>query len=622
MQKIYTLITALSISVAVNAQTQRLVLFEEFTGETCPPCAQINPGLNQMLNNESAKIVSIKYQNNIPSAGPRFWPYAQTDITARQNYYSNNYSPQGIMDGNQFNDNAGALDQNIIDTRYAIASPFEVRVSHTFNAANDTIYASVVVKAMQSYSGNNLVAQIGVTERDIFGYTSPNGESHYEGVLRKLLPSAAGTALPASWNTGDSVILNYSWYITPAALSSPVYYQLSVVAFVQNNTNKEVLQAGYSRAQVPMDPKAAAISAVPDVTCTGMLTPTFTIENNGITDISSLIIQYQVDNTPPQTTNWSGLLQSFTSTNFTLPPIPVTGAGNHSLTLSVIVPTGGPTDNNMLNNSKKVFFGVPGTSVAGNVTEDFTTTSFPPANWMRVDQSGDNTGWLRSTASTTGSGSAKIDFYSSIPGSIDNLYIYPVDMSNVTGATMTFDVAHRQYSAAYIDAINIQVSTDCGLTWNTEWAKSGAALATVTGGQTGAFTPTTSQWRNETVSLNQYAGNNNVLIRFNAVSGYGNNAYVDNVNVSMSTGIKEVSNTTFELYPNPTTGVVTIRTKTQYSDYKIHFTDISGKEVFVNTIVEGNIIKADFSTCSNGTYFTEIQTPNSTERSKFILLKD
>ena len=176
MQKIYTLITALSISVAVNAQTQRLVLFEEFTGETCPPCAQINPGLNQMLNNESAKIVSIKYQNNIPSAGPRFWPYAQTDITARQNYYSNNYSPQGIMDGNQFNDNAGALDQNIIDTRYAIASPFEVRVSHTFNAANDTIYASVVVKAMQSYSGNNLVAQIGVTERDIFGYTSPNGE--------------------------------------------------------------------------------------------------------------------------------------------------------------------------------------------------------------------------------------------------------------------------------------------------------------------------------------------------------------------------------------------------------------------------------------------------------------
>ncbi|HQP02088.1 MAG TPA: T9SS type A sorting domain-containing protein, partial [Bacteroidia bacterium] len=141
--------------------------------------------------------------------------------------------------------------------------------------------------------------------------------------------------------------------------------------------------------------------------------------------------------------------------------------------------------------------------------------------------------------------------------------------------------------------------------------------------QTGAFTPTTAaQWSAETVNLNQYAGNNNVLIRFNAVSGYGNNAYVDNVNVSLSTGINEVANTVFELYPNPTTGIVTIRTKTQNSDYKIHFSDISGKEVFVNTLIEGNIIKADFNTCSNGTYFAEIQTPNGTERSKFVLIKD
>ncbi|HNU47522.1 MAG TPA: T9SS type A sorting domain-containing protein [Bacteroidia bacterium] len=620
MRKISTLFAAMCITATVSAQTQRLVLFEEFTGETCPPCAQINPTLNEMLNDEADKIVSIKYQNNIPSAGPRFWPYAQTDIVARQTYYSNSYSPQGIMDGNQFNDNAGALDPVIINPRYATPSPFEVRVAHTFSAANDTIYASVIIKAAQNYNGSNLVAQIAVTERDIFGYTSPNGESHYEGVLRKMLPSASGTPLQQSWNAGDSVVLNYSWYITPAALSSPVYYQLSVIAFVQENSNKEVLQAGFSRAQVPMDPKAKAITGMQDVTCTGNITPTFTIANNGITDISTLDIQYKVDNNPAQTYSWMGLLPSFTNTTISLPPIPVSGNGSHSITLTTVNPNGGVTDNNMLNNSKTAYFGVPVAAVAGNVLEDFALSTFPPANWIRVDQNGNNTGWLRSTA---GNGSAKIDFYSSFTGHIDNLYVYPVDMSGASGATMTFDVSHRQYSAAYIDAINVQVSTDCGLTWNTEWAKAGAALATVTGYQTGAFTPTTAaQWSAETVNLNQYAGNNNVLIRFNAVSGYGNNAYIDNVNVSLSTGINEVANTVFELYPNPTTGIVTIRTKTQNSDYKIHFSDISGKEVFVNTRIEGNIIKADFSTCSNGTYFAEIQTPNGTERSKFVLLKD
>lgn len=137
-----------------------------------------------MLNDEETKIVSIKYQNNIPSPGPRFWPYAQSDIAARQAYYNNTYSPHGIMDGNQFNDNAGALDPVIINPRYATPSPFEVRVAH-LSAANDTIYASVIIKAAQSYSDSNLVAQIAVTERDIFGYTSPNGETHYEGCFVK-----------------------------------------------------------------------------------------------------------------------------------------------------------------------------------------------------------------------------------------------------------------------------------------------------------------------------------------------------------------------------------------------------------------------------------------------------
>jgi hypothetical protein len=619
MRKISTLLIAVSMNMLATAQTQRLVLFEEFTGETCPPCAQINPGLNQMLNDQEDKIVAIKYQNNIPSAGPRFWPYAQTDITARQSYYSNNYSPQGIMDGNQFNDNAGALDVNIINSRYAITSPFKVKVSHSFSAANDTIYAQVVIKAAQNYTGTNLVAQIAVTERDIFGYTSPNGESHYEGVLRKMLPSAAGTPLPASWNNGDSTVLNYSWYITPASLSSPVYYQLSVVAFVQENSSKEVLQAGYSRAQVPMDPKAKSMSGLLDVNCSGSITPSFTIFNNGITDITSLDVEYKIDNNTPQTYSWTGLLSSFSSTTITLPSIPATGAGSHSLTLTVVNPNGGVTDNNLLNNSKTAYFGIPGSAVAANVAEDFTTTTFPPANWMRVDQNGNNIGWSRSTASTVGTGSAKIDFYSSMTGHIDNLYVYPVDMSSASAANMTFDVAHRQYSADYVDQLNVQVSTDCGATWNTEWSKSGTALATVTGFLTSAFTPTATQWRAEQVNLNQYAGSNNVLIRFNAVSGYGNNAYVDNVNVTLITGIDEFTNGEAALYPNPSTGQVSIRTVADPTNYQIMFTDASGRNLDVRYSIQSNVITTDLSALNNGVYFVTLQTKQGIERKKVVL---
>jgi hypothetical protein len=49
------------------AQTPRLSLFEEFTGENCPPCAATNPGLNANIAANSTKVVAIKWQVPIPS---------------------------------------------------------------------------------------------------------------------------------------------------------------------------------------------------------------------------------------------------------------------------------------------------------------------------------------------------------------------------------------------------------------------------------------------------------------------------------------------------------------------------------------------------------------------------
>src|SRR3954470_9708552 len=57
------------------AQTPRLSLYEEFTGETCPPCAATNPGLNSLLSSptNTPKIVAIKWQVPIPSAPTKTW---------------------------------------------------------------------------------------------------------------------------------------------------------------------------------------------------------------------------------------------------------------------------------------------------------------------------------------------------------------------------------------------------------------------------------------------------------------------------------------------------------------------------------------------------------------------
>jgi hypothetical protein len=49
---------------------QRLVLLEHFTQASCGPCASQNPALNALLDNNTTKVVAIKYQTSWPGTDP------------------------------------------------------------------------------------------------------------------------------------------------------------------------------------------------------------------------------------------------------------------------------------------------------------------------------------------------------------------------------------------------------------------------------------------------------------------------------------------------------------------------------------------------------------------------
>jgi|GEM_PF-3493863 len=242
------LVAGMFFSFASQGQSQRLMLFEEFTGENCPPCAIYNPGLNQLLDANAQKIVSIKYQTNIPFGTPKLYDYNPSDVDDASIYYSNSSAPYGHMDGNAWSGPVFGFNQAILDARYAVPSPFAIAVSHDFSNAHDTVFTHVVITATQAISGMpQLKAKIAVTEKDITGFTSYNGENHFQNVMRKLLPDATGTLLPADWAVGDSVVVEEQWEIYGGD-PTPDWAQLEVVAFVQNETSKEVMQTGFSPA--------------------------------------------------------------------------------------------------------------------------------------------------------------------------------------------------------------------------------------------------------------------------------------------------------------------------------------------------------------------------------------
>src|SRR3954467_9087172 len=79
-KNLFTLALAFA-GISLFAQTPRMSLYEEFTGETCNPCAQTNPGLNAILLSpvNETKIIPIKWQVPIPSAPTPTWSLYKTN---------------------------------------------------------------------------------------------------------------------------------------------------------------------------------------------------------------------------------------------------------------------------------------------------------------------------------------------------------------------------------------------------------------------------------------------------------------------------------------------------------------------------------------------------------------
>jgi len=620
MKKIYAIIASILITGSAFSQSQRLVLFEEFTSENCGPCAATNGPVNALLNANGSEVVSIKYQNTIPSAGP-LYNHNPADVNTRMTYYANSYSPNGILDGNVYNDQPASLTQTDISNRYAVSSPFTINITHAINGTSVDVTA--VVKMTGSIATTGLFSRFAIIERNIYFTTAPgsNGEKHFEGVMIKMLPNAAGTALPSTMVQGDSVVYNFSWTMANVYDQN----QIAVVGFVQDDATKEVHQGGFSRTQIQNDAGITA-TQINYLNCDSVISPSVNVFNFGIADLTSLDILYKVDAGANQTYNWTGNIPSGGSSVITLPIVNVT-IGAHTITTATSNPNAS-LDQDTHNDSYVTTVLVAAAPIATPIVQGFTTGAFPPAGWARYNPDASYT-WTRVAAGATGTnGSAKIDYYNSTPGQVDELFLPPFSLVGANNAYLTFYVAKARYSVAYSDSLAFMATTDCGITWNTLWGKSDASgLTTNATDQANAWTPvsaSTTDWRLETVDLSAFLGQGDIIAKFSALSAYGNNGYIDDINITQNVGVGENSVTeTISVYPIPSTGNVNVKlSQLNASTFTLTITDIAGKTISRTENVNNNgTLNVDLSGLQNGSYLINIETPGQKIIKKVILDK-
>ena len=579
MKKTTTLLSFLALTTIGFAQSPRMSLYEEFTGENCPPCASTNPIIDPFLaTHQNVDCITLKWQVAIPSAPTSPTSLYQqniTEINQRDAYYSIGSAPSGILDG-QDPTVFGAASEHayniqgpgVITSAAAVTSPFTIAMTRAWDATFSTLTLSVTLTATGNYTttGTNLKFRLVMTEKEIHYATAPgsNGEKDFHWVARKSFPTLAnGTAMANTWTTGQVQTFTIS-----CPLPSYIWdkSEVEMVGFIQDDANKMVLQAGLATAApLTNDAKAFALGNVGAVVCGTTLNPQAIVTNNGSNAITTMTINPFLNAVAQTPFVYSGNIAAGATATIALNPVTVVG-GTHTFSVNIVQVNGG-ADNNAANNTKKQAFSVVTSYSPAPIVQTYSTAVFPGTGWILVNTDGGaaSTTWQRSTAAgafgVAPAGCAKYNFYNNAnKGDVDELIMPAMSLTGLTAPMLTFDVAKAAYiesgmTAPLNDKLEVLVSTDCGANWTTVYSKDDATGLTTAPSVSVAFTPTGAQWRSESINLSAYANAPQVLVKFAATSDYGNNLYVDNVNLSeLATSIKTVDAnfSSVELFPNPT----------------------------------------------------------------------
>lgn len=645
MKKLLTLSFAFIIAIFSFGQgAQRLVLFEEFTGENCPPCASVNPYVDALAAAASSEVVVIHYLAPVPTPGI-LSAQVSAVVNGRMNFYSVNSTPWGQQDGFMWDSSllsnwgnspitwaadtlTGAVNSYYVDQEYNIPSPFTMSVLDTLTGASDSFYVTVTITGAEGITLPGTVKlQVAMVENLQFANApGNNGETSWSNAVRAMYPSYVGTTIPATWVSGHSQSYSFRGKM-PTFIRDKT--QVRFVAFVQDATNKHVQQVAVSNYQnFDINVSTTGIQGGFGTCNSSQYSPVMNITNNGNQTLTSCYISEYLDNVFLDSVQWTGSLASAASVNYSLPALNVT-SGIHKLTMKITNPNNTVAPNPM-NDSASIMLDIPQAEVNTPLVEGFENGDPTISGGWAIENPDHDSTWRLVTVGDGSSHSFMVyyfysNFYEDFVGPQNNLYAPPVNLTYAAHATVKFSFANQLINfggGSYGgDSIYVDVSSDCGDTWTTVLSEGGAtAPAQTYGNNMTAFKPASAaQWKTDSADISVVANHDAVLVRFRTVSYDGNNLYLDNINITKydsvpyyPTGVPVVSNIqSVSIYPNPGNNQVNIAVQLA-NDKSLSYqvTDVTGNIIAVHPAETGNagenLFPINTSGLANGTYFVTV----------------
>lgn len=360
MKKITILLASLVMlfSLKLNAQNERVLLFECFTNTGCGPCAQQNPALDALINNNGDRVAAIKYHMNWPASNDPMYLHNTVDNNSRRGVYGVNSVPHTVVDGVRFGDMPAGLTQSMVNNWLAIESPFEMRLGYEVDAAANTITVHVMGMASAAVTGS-LRLYVGVIEREVHYSSAPgsNGERDFYSVMKKLLPKAAGTILGDSMEEGDYFAYTFTWELANIYDMS----QLDAIAWIQDNGTKEVYQACHSsetfEPYFDNDVALNNVSNLKGMNCSGLAQPTVEMTNFGNNPITTADFEIIVNGEPVATATWNGNLPIYETAEVNLGEVSFAVEAQNTMEVRVLSVNGTSDQGAANNNASATFVG-------------------------------------------------------------------------------------------------------------------------------------------------------------------------------------------------------------------------------------------------------------------------
>ena len=320
------------------------------------------------------------------------------------------------------------------------------------------------------------------------------------------------------------------------------------------------------------------------------------------------------------TWNWSFPGGSPSTSNLEDPIIVYNQAGIYDVSLTVTDQFG--TSSQTLSNFIKYDDTTSAITSSTNYKQDFESIIFPPNSWQTPNSS---FSW-QSIIVDSGSNCLPnkvtfVDHYHiSQRGDEAFLISNKVKLGNGPSAInfLTYDYSYSGFSSAHDDGFRIDISNDCGHSWDSIYGAFGADLAT-TSYNSSVWFPTCDSWQTDTINLSSLGYNNDtIMLRFVAINDYGNQFYLDNININGDNIVtnKNIENYSLRLYPNPSNGIFSVVSNYHNLDYEIY--DLIGKSIKKGKLNE-NDKTINLKKENPGVYLAVFKSSHTTITKKFTI---